>query len=219
MQESTGCKRDSLVIAVTGGIASGKSTVSRMLEQLGAPLIDLDVLARQVVEPGRPAWKEIVDFFGKEVLLQDGRIDRKKLSNVVFQDEEKRRKLESLTHPRILDEMYRQIDEIASRDPEAIIQVGIPLLFELNLQYRFHRILLVYARREVQKRRLVERDGVSESSAENILDAQLPIEEKVAHADFVIRNEGTVEETEAQVEALWKQLKEEQRKRKKEVPT
>ncbi|RJR50174.1 MAG: dephospho-CoA kinase [Desulfobacteraceae bacterium] len=203
-----------MVIAVTGGIASGKSTVSRMLEQMGAPLIDLDVLARHVVEPGKHAWKEIVDYFGEGVLLQDGRIDRKKLSNIVFRDQEKRKKLESLTHPRILDEMYRQVDEIASRDPNAIIQVGIPLLFELNLQYRFHKTLLVYARREVQQKRLMERDGISESSADDILDSQMPIDEKFDRADFVIRNEGTVEETREQVEALWIQLKEEQRKRK-----
>jgi len=217
MQESAGCKRDRLVIAVTGGIASGKSIVSSMLEQMGAPLIDLDVLARQVVQPEGPAWKEIVDFFGKEVLLQDGRIDRKKLSHIVFRDRKKRKRLESLTHPRILDEMYRQVDEIASRDPESIIQVAIPLLFELNLQYRFHKILLVYAPREVQKRRLMQREGIGESTAESILDAQLPIEEKLARADFVIRNDGTVEETRAQVEALWRQLKEEQRRRKEEV--
>jgi len=209
--ESTGCKENRLILAVTGGIASGKSTVSRMLEELGAPLIDLDILARQVVEPGNPAWKEIVDYFGRELLLQDGRIDRKRLSDVVFRDVEKRKRLESFTHPRILEEMCRQVDEIAALAPDAIIQIGIPLLFELNLRHRFRKILLVFTPSEVQVRRLMERDGISKTAAENILKAQLPIEEKVAHADFVIHNDGPPEETRRQVAAVWKQLKEEQK--------
>jgi len=209
--ESTGCKENRLLVAVTGGVASGKSTVSRMLEGLGAPLIDLDILARQAVEPGKPAWEEIVDYFGREILLPDGRIDRKRLSDIVFRDIEKRKKLESFTHPRIFEEMCRQVDEIASQTPDAIIQIGIPLLFELNLQHRFHKVLLVFAHREVQVSRLMERDGISKTSAENVLKAQLPIEEKVGPADFVIHNDGSLEETRRQVEAVWKQLKEEQR--------
>ncbi|MDD5203784.1 MAG: dephospho-CoA kinase [Desulfobacterales bacterium] len=208
--ESTGCRANRLLVAVTGGIASGKSTVSGMLEVLGAPLIDLDILARQVVEPGKPAWEEIADYFNREILLPDGRIDRKRLSDIVFLDSEKRKKLESFTHPRIFEEMCRLVDEIAARTPDAIIQIGIPLLFELNLQHRFHKILLVFARREVQVSRLMERDGISRTSAENILKAQLPIEEKVGSADFVIHNDGSLEETRRQVEAVWKQLKEEQ---------
>lgn len=209
--ESTGCKENRLLVAVTGGIASGKSTVSRMLEGLGVPLIDLDILARQVAEPGKPAWEEIAAYFGREILLPDGRIDRKRLSDIVFRDTEKRKKLESFTHPRIFEEMCRQVDEIASQAPDAIIQIGIPLLFELNLQHRFHKILLVFTRREVQVSRLMERDGISRTSAENILKAQLPIEEKVGFADFVIHNDGSLEETRRQVEAVWKRLKEEQR--------
>lgn len=212
--ERTGCRENRLLVAVTGGIASGKSTVSKMLEELGAPLIDLDVLARQVVEPGKPAWKEIVDFFGREIILHDGRIDRKNLSDVVFRDIEKRKRLESLTHPRILEEMCRQVDEIAAGTPDAIIQVGIPLLIELNLQDRFHKVLLVYARREVQMNRLMQRDGISKNSAENILKAQLPIDEKIGYADFVIYNDGLLEETRQQVEEAWRQLKEEQEKSK-----
>jgi dephospho-CoA kinase len=207
-------KDNRLLLGVTGGIATGKSTVSKMLEQLGAPLIDFDVLARQVVEPGKPAWKEIVDYFGRQVLQEDETIDRKKISNVVFRDIEKRKKLESFTHPRIFEEFCKQVGDIAARIPGPIIQVSIPLLIELNLQYRFHKLLLVYAPREVQIERLMKRDGIGREAAENILKAQVPIDEKVGYADFVIHNEGTPEETRHQVEAIWEKLKNERKIKK-----
>jgi dephospho-CoA kinase len=200
---------------VTGGIATGKSTVSKMLADMGAPLIDFDVLARQVVEPGKPAWSQIVDYFGRQVLQKDETIDRKKLSNVVFQDIEKRKKLEGFTHPRIFEEFHKQVEEIAAGKAEPVIQVSIPLLIELNLQYRFHKLLLVYAPREVQIERLMKRDGIGRDAAENILKAQVPIDEKVGYADFVIHNEGTLEETRRQVKAVWKKLKNEQNTKKK----
>jgi dephospho-CoA kinase len=210
----TGKEDRPLILAVTGGIATGKSTVSRMLEELGAPLIDLDVLARRVVEPGKPAWREIVDFFGREILLQDGRIDRKRLSGVVFGDAEKRKRLEGFTHPRIFEEMRRKIDEIAAGDPGAIVQIGIPLLFELDLQQKFDKVLLVYAPPELQIRRLMERDRIDRETAGEILEAQMPIDEKVGRADFVIRNEGSLAETRGQVVEVWGRLQEEQRRRK-----
>lgn len=206
-------KDNRLLVAVTGGIASGKSVVSGMLEEMGAPLIDLDDLAREVVEPGREAWKEIVEFFGREILQKDNRIDRKKLSDVVFRDPEKRKQLERFTHPRILEEMRGRADKIASGNPDAIIQFGFPLLFELNLQGWFHKVLLVYTRREIQIRRLMERESIGSEAAEKILAAQLPIDEKLAYADYVIYNEGSLSETKGQVEKVWRQLKEEQRKR------
>jgi dephospho-CoA kinase len=206
--------RDSrLLLGVTGGIATGKSTVSKMLEKLGAPLIDFDVLARNVVEPGKPAWKDIADYFGRQVLLDDQTIDRKKLSDVVFRDLEKRKKLESFTHPRIFEEFYNQVGDIAARIPEPVIQADIPLLIELNLQYRFDKLLLVFIPREMQVQRLMKRDGISREAAENILKAQLPIDEKIGFADFVIHNEGTLEETRMQVEEVWKKLKEWQKAR------
>jgi dephospho-CoA kinase len=200
-------KGEVMLLAVTGGIATGKSTVSRILEELGAPLIDFDLLARQVVEPGKPAWKAIMDYFGKEVIQEDGRIDRKRLSEVVFQDVEKRKKLEGITHPRIFEEFDRQVKEIASKDPDAIIQAGIPLLIELDLQPRFDQVLVVYAPQETQIDRLMKRDRISREAAKNILKAQMPIDEKLRLADFVIHNEGSLEETRKQVEAVWQELK------------
>jgi dephospho-CoA kinase len=204
-----------MLLGVTGGIASGKTTVANMLKELGAPIIDFDVIARQVVEPGKPAWKEIVDFFGKQVLAEDHSLDRKKLSNIVFRDFEKRKKLERFTHPRINDAFVKQVNEIAEHTPGVIIQVVIPLMIELNLQYRFHKLLLVYIPEALQIKRLSERDGISEAEAANILKAQLPIEEKVGYADYVIHNEHSMEETREQVKVLWQRLEQFQRERER----
>jgi dephospho-CoA kinase len=208
------CQDNRLLLGVTGGIASGKSSVTRMLEEMGAPLIDLDLLAREVVEPGKPAWKEIVGCFGKSVLLRDGKLDRKELSRVVFEDPEKRKKLEGFTHPRINEEFEKRVEEISGRVPDPIIQAEVPLLFEVGLQHRFHRVLVVYIPPDMQIRRLMRRDGISRAAAVRILKAQLPIDEKARRADFVIHNEGTLEETRAQVEEVWKKLKEAQGSRR-----
>ena len=204
-----------MVLAVTGGIATGKTAVANMLTELGAPHIDFDVLARKVVEPGTPALKKIVEYFGKQVLQEDGTLDRKKLSKIVFQDIEKRKKLESFTHPAILEEFLKQIDAIAKKDPNAIIQVSVPLLIELNLQYMFDKILVVYASTEQQVQRLCKRDHISKEEAANILKAQMPIDEKVSSADFVVRNETDLKETRRQVEKIWQALKEDQQDRQK----
>lgn len=209
-------KDNCLLLAVTGGIATGKSTVASMLQELGAPLIDLDVIARKVVEPGRPAWKQIVEYFGGDVLTEEGLIDRKKLSSVVFNDEAKRKKLESFTHPHILEEVSREAYRIAIGHPEAVIQIVIPLLLEIGSQDRFDKVLVVYAPREMQIERLMKRDGISRSRAEGILEAQIPIDQKLKYADFVIRNDKTLDETRAQVEALWKELQEIQGRRSEE---
>ena len=200
-------KDNRLLVAVTGGIASGKSAVSKMLEKVGAPVIDYDVVAREIVEPGKPAWKDIVACFGEDVLKENRRIDRKKLSDIVFRDTEKRKKLEGFTHPRIIEEAERQADEIARKNPKAIIQVAVPLLIEINIQHKFHKVLLVYVPRETQIERLLKRDAITREAAESILRAQMPIEEKLKYADFVIHNEGTLDETARQVEQVWEELK------------
>jgi len=200
-------KDNRLLVAVTGGIASGKSAVSKMLEKVGAPVIDYDVVAREIVEPGKPAWKDIVAWFGEDVLEEDRRIDRKKLSDIVFRDTEKRKKLEGFTHPRIIEEAERQADEIARKNPKAIIQVAVPLLIEINIQHKFHKVLLVYVPRETQIERLLKRDAITREAAESILRAQMPIDEKLKYADFVIHNEGTLDETARQVEQVWEELK------------
>ncbi len=195
-----------LLLGVTGGIASGKSTVSQMLGELGLPLIDFDLIARQVVEPETPGLAKIVDYFGCQVLAEDGSLDRKKLSGIVFGDMEKRKKLESFTHPPIFEEFFKQADAITVKDSEAIIQVAVPLLIELNLQHLFDKLLVVYVPAKVQIERLAVRDGISQENATNILKAQLPIEEKLQFADFVVDNTKDLAYTREQVEMIWGKL-------------
>ena len=204
-------KDNSLLLGVTGGIATGKTTVVRMLEELGAPVIDFDLLAREVVEPGKPAWKDIVAYFGERILQKDGSLDREKLSAIVFQDAEKRKKLESFTHPRIYEASVKRVNKIVEKDPDAIVQLDIPLLIEQHLEYMVHKILVVYIPRDKQVERLVERDGISREGAADRLRAQLPIDEKLSKADFVIFNDKSLEETRRQVEGLWRTLKDLQR--------
>jgi len=203
------------LLGVTGGIATGKTTVVNLLREKGASVIDFDRLARTVVEPDKPAWKDIVAYFGEQVLQQDRGLDRKKLSDIVFQDLEKRKKLEGFTHPRILGEFIRELEAIVSGNPEAIILVDIPLLIEQNLQYLFHKLLVVHVPEEQQVQRLMERDKIGREEAAGRLKAQLPIEEKVSYADFVIRNGGSPEETKRQVDELWETLKRLQKEKAK----
>ena len=195
------------ILGVTGGIASGKTTVSSFLVELGAPLIDFDVLARKVVEPGEPAWNDIVGFFGKDVLQKDRSLDRKKLSNIVFNDAEKRKTLEKFTHERIHELFVHQVNSLALEHPDAIIQVGIPLLIEFNVQYMLHKVLVVYVPREIQVERLSLRDGISRETAETIINAQMPIDDKKACADFIVYNDKTPDETKIQVKSIWNAIK------------
>ncbi len=195
-----------MLLGVTGGIACGKTTVTNILEELGAPIIDFDLIARQVVEPGTHALRKIVVYFGKHVLREDGALDRKKLSKIVFHDFEKKKILESFTHPPIYEEFFKQVDKITEKDPAAIIQVVVPLLIELNLQYMFQKVLVVYIPKDQQIERLANREGITEDEAANMLRAQLPIDEKVGYADFVVYNQGPVAETRKQVIDIWEEL-------------
>jgi len=196
-----------LLVGLTGGIASGKSVVAHMLEEMGAYAVDFDILARRVVEPERPAWKKIVDYFGNDILQNNGGIDRKRLSEIIFGNSEKRKKLEGFTYPLIAGEFIRQVDEIASNDPDAIIQAVVPLLVEAGMQALFHKIVVVYIPREKQIKRLMERDGISKKHAINILNSQMRIDEKIGWADFVVNNENSIEETKKQVHDLWDKLR------------
>ncbi len=203
-----------LLLGVTGSIATGKTTVAAMLEELGARTIDFDVLSRVVVEPGKPAWNDIVAFFGKQVLREDQTLDREKLRDIIFKDMEKKKKLESFQHPRIGEEFMALVKEYAGEDPNAIIQVVVPLLIEVNMHPLFHNILMVYASEEEQKKRLMNRDGSSEEMAMNMIRSQLSVEEKKGFCDLIIDNSGSLEETRKQVEKLFEKLKEIQSERK-----
>jgi dephospho-CoA kinase len=195
-----------LLLGVTGSIATGKSTVATLLEELGARTIDFDVLSRVVVEPGKPAWEDIVAYFGQQVLNEDQTLNREKLREIVFRDLEEKKKLEGFLHPRISEEFIKQVDEYTRKDPKAIIQAIVPLLIETNMQAFFHNILMVYASEDEQKIRLMARDGCSEEMALNMIRSQLSVEEKKGYCDLIIDNSGTEKETRQQVEKLWKKL-------------
>ena len=201
-------KSGALVIGLTGGIATGKSTVADMFEEMGAVIIDFDVLARDVVQPGRKSWKLIADYFGDDILDTDRSINRKKLSDIVFRDHRKREKLESFTHPYIWDEFIHRVKEAVSNDTNCIILAVVPLLIENNMQDIFSINIAVYAAPETQIRRLMNRDKINEEKAKDILASQMSIDEKINYCDFIIKNEGFIHKTRQQAKVLWHKFKE-----------
>lgn len=187
-----------MIIGLTGSIASGKSTVSAMLKQQGYPIVDADEIARLVVEPGTSVIEKIGQTFGQEVLKKDGSLNREKLGERIFGNAEERDKLNLIMHPAIRGEMTRQKEERVAAGANTII-MDIPLLFESKLQSFVDKILVVSVKSDVQKRRLIARNQLTEKEAENRISSQLPMELKEAGADAVIYNNGTVEETEVQL--------------------
>jgi len=203
-----------LLVGLTGGIASGKSTIAGMLEERGAYIIDFDRLSREIMEPGMPAFSEIIDALGKEILDHAGRLDRKKISGLVFDDSTIREKLEQITHPRIFDLFaYRAENLLKANSDKKILAAVVPLLFEKSLQFMFHRIVLVYTPAKMQLERLIQRDGISKKDAAKILSSQLPIDEKLDYSDFVINNEGAPGTAQKEVDTLWRILIRTQRQR------
>ena len=206
-----------LNVGLTGGIASGKSTVARMLAEKGALVIDLDEIAHAVQEPESPVWRAIVDHFGRAILGPDGAIDRRKLGSVVFGDREKLEILNRLVHPAVLTEWQRRIAEIRAARPDAIILSDIPLLLEAGLKPLVDLVLLVYLPPEEQIRRLMTRNGYCRDEAMSRLASQMPIDEKLPAADIVISNDGTPEETQRSVDGLWEELRRRERCRREGV--
>jgi len=189
------------IVGLTGSVGTGKSTVTKFFRQLGAYIIDWDELARAVVRPHSKAWKEIVEYFGKDFLNEDLTINRQKLAEVVFSDKEKVTKLNHIVHPEVLKEDERMTSEIKSLDPDALIIKDIPLLFELTRPIFVDRIVVVSASEQTQLKRLEEM-GMSREDAQSRIKSQLPLEEKIKSADFVINNDGSLEETKRQVEQI-----------------
>ncbi len=187
-----------LRIGLTGGIASGKSTVANLFAELGATIIDTDVIAREVVEPGQPALEEIRRTFGDAVIDGDGMLDRGAMRQIVFADDDARSRLEGILHPRIRQEAIRQTE--AADGPYQLLVV--PLLVESPLKEQVDRILVVDCSEETQIERLLARDAESEEQARRILSAQASREQRLAIADDVIRNDADLEFTESQVRAL-----------------
>ena len=202
-----------LIVALTGGIGSGKTSVTEMFKDEGAYVIDFDYLARVVVEPDKPAWKKIIDYFGPEILSPDRTLNRSVLAEIVFSDIKSRKALEGFTHPRIFEKRDTLLKDIKKKDPKAIVIVDIPLLFELSLKKKYDKVILVYVSRDVQIKRAIKRGVLTKEGVEKRLKTQIPIEEKKLLSDYIINNEGSMKDTRDQVRKVVHELKKLEKRR------
>jgi dephospho-CoA kinase len=198
-----------MLIGLTGGIASGKSLVAEALKRLGAHLIDADEIAREVVKPGLPAYLDIAKEFGEGIFNPDKTINRKALGKLVFSNPEIRKRLEQITHPRILDEINKNIKAVKGKNPDAIIVVDAALLIEAGLYKKMDKVIVVYTDKKTQIERMMKRDGFTMDEAKNRISAQMPLQEKRKYADFVIENvEGKgQDEVKKEVKRIFEELK------------
>jgi dephospho-CoA kinase len=191
------------VLGLTGGIGSGKSLVARIFNELGADVIDADQLARDVVEPGQPALREIAEAFGPEVLLPNGRLNRSRLGTIIFADVAARARLNAITHPAIRQRMTQEV--AARQERQGVVILDIPLLYENARLDLVEAVIVVWVDRATQLRRLTERDGFSVEEARRRIDTQMSLDEKRKRADHLIDNSGSPEATQRQVEAVYRQ--------------
>ena len=196
-----------LTVGLTGGIASGKSTVSMEFEKLGAVIIDADQIARELIHPHKPLWRKIIAYFGKEIQKEDLTIDRSKLGEKVFSDEAERAVLNKMIHPEIKREIDRRLKEIGKEHTDALVLVDAPLLIETGTFKEMDKIIVVSASKRNQIRRLVDRDGVSVEGAKRRIRAQVPLKEKRKYADYVINTDGSLEEIKNQVRRIHGKLR------------
>ncbi|MDW7652309.1 MAG: dephospho-CoA kinase [Bacillota bacterium] len=197
-----------LVVGLTGGIATGKSTVGKLFAELGAYRIDTDMLARQVVEPGEPAYVAIVHFFGEGIIGPDGRLDRQRLAAAVFSDPKKLDALNKMTHPPVRTLLQAKLEQARS-EGECIVLVEVPLLYEAGFDRDVDCVVVVFTDEQTQLARLMARNGFSEDEARQRILAQMPVAEKAARADYVIDNSKAPDNTKAQVTELWHTLRQE----------
>jgi dephospho-CoA kinase len=193
-------------VALTGGVASGKSTVAGLLREAGLPVLDSDAVARQVVAPGKPAWQALRQNFGAEFFRPDGTVDRQALARHVFSRPEAREKLNRIIHPWITQELQEHLRQLESQG-EPLVVVEIPLLFELGLETFYDRVIVVYADVASQKQRLRWRDDREGDEIEGILTAQGSLSQKAARADFVVDNSGPLAATKIQVKKIMGELR------------
>ncbi|ADU31453.1 dephospho-CoA kinase [Evansella cellulosilytica] len=190
-----------MIIGLTGGIATGKSTVSLMLKEKGFPIVDADQIAKEAVMPKREAYIKIVETFGEGILLHDTSIDRKKLGSIIFKDEGKRKALNDIVHPVVRRKMKEETNMYKKNGYKTVI-LDIPLLIESNLLSLVEKVLLVYVPQTIQLRRLMTRDSSTEKEALSRIHAQIPIDEKKKYANAIIYNDGTFEDTKKQLNEL-----------------
>ena len=191
---------ETYVVVLTGGIASGKTAVSDLFEQRGVPVIDTDRIAHEIVEPGRPALKRIAEAFGQEFLGSDGRLDRKKMRNAIFSSPQQKNRLESILHPAIASE----VDQLVSQVEEPWCILVVPLLGATRLFSWIDRVLVVDVEESVQIERVMARDKISRKQAQSILDAQTSRPQRLAMADDILDNSGSLEQLEVKVDKLYR---------------
>lgn len=196
-----------ILVGLTGGIATGKSTVANMFERCGAVVIDADALAHQVVEPGKPAWRAIIETFGKAVLNPDRTLNRQALGAVVFRSRTKLRRLEQIIHPRVAREQARLTRQAARKDPKAVVIYDVPLLYEAGIDKRVDTTIVVTADRETQIARLKKRNGFTRTEAIRRIRSQMPLKEKAAAADYLLDGTTTRPRLLALVKRLYRELR------------
>jgi len=195
-----------IVAGLTGGIATGKSTVAAIFEEAGARLIDADRIARDAVRKGAPAYHDTVAHFGEAVLQGDGEIDRKRLAAVIFNDPAEQRSLERIVHPQVKQEITRRLDRIRRETPDALVIVDVPLLFESGMDRGLAAAIVVYVPEQIQLERLMARDALTQPEALARIRAQMPIEKKKSLATLVIDNSGSLERTRDQTLEVYRRL-------------
>ncbi|MBE9535602.1 MAG: dephospho-CoA kinase [Proteobacteria bacterium] len=196
-----------LTIGLTGGIATGKNAVAQILEDQGAEIVDADKIARKLLEPGQVTFDKVVDTFGCDVLDLEGSIDRKILADTVFKDKSKREELNSILHPAIIDEEWKKVMAIKRSKPDAIAVVNAALLIESGNYKEVDKLILVVADKELVIDRVMKRDGLSREGAQSRIASQMPEDEKRTFADYIIENNGNLEELRGKVTRLFKSLK------------
>lgn len=201
------CSAPMILVGLTGGVATGKSTVAKMFKQYGAVVIDADQLARDVVKPGKPAWRAIVTLFGKIVLNPDRSLDRQAIGSIVFRNRTKRRQLEHIIHPRVAREQQRLVRRIAKGKPRAVVIYEVPLLFEADVDKRVDTIIVVTADRGTQVARLRKRNGLFRTEALRRIRSQMPLAKKIQQADHVLNGTLPRSSLRKQVGQLFKSLR------------
>ncbi|MGS0763638.1 dephospho-CoA kinase [Syntrophomonas curvata] len=193
------------IIGLTGGIASGKSTVASVFREMGAIILDADQIAREVVLPRQPAWVDIVEFFGPRILKPDQSLNREKIGKIVFSNPDCLQELNRITHPRIMQYYKDALRQTSLEKPEAIVILEVPLLYETNMDKLCQQVVVVWVDRETQIKRLMERENLSHADAIKRVDSQMPLDEKARRADFVIDNRGSMVETKEKAAIYYKE--------------
>ena len=197
-----------LVVGLTGGIVSGKSTVALMFKDLGAKIVDADKLGHSVILPHEPAWEKIVKIFGKDILQNDLTIDREKLGKIVFANQSLLKKLNDITHPEITKIIKKEIDSLKNKtyNQKKILIIDAALIYEAKIDRLMDKIIVVYIDEDEQIKRLIKRNNLSKDEALQRIKSQMPMKEKVKMADYVIDNSNSLDKTKKQVEKIWKNL-------------